>query len=170
MAYNALLPDEQRALAEKSPDYIGVEPTEEMAKWLWDNQFSAVAGDAVAFERSPPGRGKTAEALPPTVTLHQWLLGGWGMPIGELFDLEELASHCRKVGRWSFFLSSVPLKVGPSFLRFIPSCFLNCLKLRLCYESQLRSRMLKLYRFPAELQAHPTQWPFFEPLNSTLYQ
>ena len=34
------------------------------------------------------------------------------MPIGEYFDLEELAACCRVNGRWSFFLSSVPLKVS----------------------------------------------------------
>lgn len=45
------------------------------------------------------------------IALHEILLAGWGCPIGELFDLEELAEHCKKIGRWSFFLASVPLKV-----------------------------------------------------------
>ena len=43
--------------------------------------------------------------------LHEWLLAGWGLPIGELFDLEKLGEECKKRGRWSFFFSSVPLKV-----------------------------------------------------------
>lgn len=30
------------------------------------------------------------------------------MPIGELFDLENLGAHCKKVGKWSFFLVSKP--------------------------------------------------------------
>jgi hypothetical protein len=47
--------------------------------------------------------------------LHQWLLGGWGMPIGELFDLEGLAAHCKETRRKTFFLSSVPLKVSIEF-------------------------------------------------------
>jgi hypothetical protein len=38
--------------------------------------------------------------------LHEVLLAGWGMPIGELFDLEKLAEHCQKVKRWSFFVTS----------------------------------------------------------------
>ena len=42
----------------------------------------------------------------PKLLLHEVLLAGWGMPIGELFDLERLAEHCKRVGRWSFFLSS----------------------------------------------------------------
>lgn len=43
--------------------------------------------------------------------LHQWLLGGWGMLIGEMFDLEALAEKCRELGRSTFFLSSLPLNV-----------------------------------------------------------
>ena len=110
-AYDALSPAEQLALSKRPrPEFMGVEPTKENLQWLWESQFAAVAGDAPAFERSPVGQGKDENDAPPPVTLHQWLLGGWGMPIGELFDLEDLAEHCRKTGRWSFFLSSVPLK------------------------------------------------------------
>lgn len=29
--------------------------------------------------------------------------------LGELFDLEQLAQTCKEMGRWSFFLTSVPL-------------------------------------------------------------
>lgn len=39
-------------------------------------------------------------------SLHEVLLAGWGMPIGELFDLEKLAEYCKTEGRWSFFVSS----------------------------------------------------------------
>ena len=31
-----------------------------------------------------------------------------------MFDSEELAKHCRECRRWSFFLSSIPLKVSTS--------------------------------------------------------
>lgn len=33
------------------------------------------------------------------------------MPIGELFDLEDLADQCEKTQRWSFFFTSEPLNV-----------------------------------------------------------
>lgn len=33
---------------------VGVEGTEEAAKWIWNKRFSAVAGDAIAFEVIPP--------------------------------------------------------------------------------------------------------------------
>lgn len=35
---------------------VGVEGTEEVAKWIWDKGFSAVAGDAIAFEVLPPAK------------------------------------------------------------------------------------------------------------------
>jgi hypothetical protein len=82
---------------------IGVESCEEMVKWIWENQFTAVAGDMIAFE-ALPFQSKD-------YWLHEWLLAGWGLPIGELFDLEVLAAECKKWGKWSFFFGSVPLKV-----------------------------------------------------------
>lgn len=101
-----------------------------MLEFLWENQFAAVAGDAPAFERSPPdilgvgdddddeegetetGTEKETDTNKKSITLHGWLLAGWGMPIGELFDLEELAATCRELDRWEFFVCSVPLKVS----------------------------------------------------------
>ena len=35
---------------------IGVEGSKETAKWVWNNHFAAVAGDAIAFEQLPPKR------------------------------------------------------------------------------------------------------------------
>lgn len=52
----------------------------------------------------------------PAHVLHQWLLAGWGMPIGELFDLEGVAAECERQGRWAFWFGSVVLNV--SFLFF----------------------------------------------------
>ena len=34
----------------------GVEGSEESAKWIWNHHFSAVAGDAIAFENLPPAK------------------------------------------------------------------------------------------------------------------
>ncbi|PNP76573.1 hypothetical protein FNYG_09992 [Fusarium nygamai] len=106
--YNALSPQEQEDFPNRQPGgLLGLEATEESLKWLWDSGFSAIASDAAGFERGPA----TGAYNHPDVSIHQWALGGWGMPIGELFDLEELAEKCRERKRWTFFLTSVPLKV-----------------------------------------------------------
>lgn len=44
--------------------------------------------------------------------LHQWLLGGWGVMIGEMWDLERLCEKAEELKRWTCFVSSVPLKVS----------------------------------------------------------
>lgn len=43
--------------------------------------------------------------------LHETLLSGFGMPIGELMDLKELAAACKRAKRWTFFFTSQPLNV-----------------------------------------------------------
>ncbi|KAJ5884729.1 hypothetical protein N7495_009239 [Penicillium taxi] len=107
-AYNQLNDQERKDLAHRSsPNFQGVEATESMLRWLWDHQFAAVAGDAPSFERAPI-RGSHSD---PNFVLHEWLLAGWGTPIGEMFDLERLSAYCKATRRYSFFLSSMPLKV-----------------------------------------------------------
>ncbi|KAK7179063.1 uncharacterized protein CC84DRAFT_1197022 [Paraphaeosphaeria sporulosa] len=54
---------------------VGVQASQEFLSFLWQNQVAAVAGDSRSLEWQ----------------LHQWLLTGWGMPMGELFGLEELS-------------------------------------------------------------------------------
>ena len=104
-AYNQLSASEAQALAAvRTPPGIGVESSKEMLQWLWEKEFAAVAGDHPTFEAWPCQDRK--------FWLHEWLLAGWGMPIGELFDLERLVEECRRQGRWSFFFSSVPLHVS----------------------------------------------------------
>jgi len=88
---------------EPMPPIMGLEAGEPMLRWLWDHELSAIAGDMLALESQP---------FPETHTLHEWLIAGWGMPIGELFDLGRLAKECRARDKWSFFFSSVPLNVS----------------------------------------------------------
>ena len=108
-AFNSLSADEQKALSERPKvEVIGVDSSEEIIRWLWEHQFAAVVGDAVGFEQSPPN----APGSDPECILHNVLISGWGMPIGELFDLEGLAETCKRLKRSSFFFSSVPLKVS----------------------------------------------------------
>lgn len=122
-AYERLDKAAQEAIPQRpTPDFLGVEPSKETLQWIWDSAFAAVAGDAPSFERAPVEEQYAAvghtwagepweEDMRWGGLLHQWLLGGWGLPIGEMFDLETLSEKCKELGRWTFFLSSVPLKV-----------------------------------------------------------
>lgn len=104
-AYDKITPTERQALADMAtPPAIGVESSEETLKWLWENSFSAVVGDQPSFEAWP--------CQDPKFWLHEWCLAGWGLTLGELFDLEGLSKECEKRKRWTFFFSSMPLRVS----------------------------------------------------------
>jgi kynurenine formamidase len=112
-AYSQLSEAQAKALADiTSPPAVGIESSEQTLRWLWETGFAAVAGDMPSMEAWPCQNTQ--------FWLHEWLLAGWGMPIGELFDLERLSEECRRQGRWSFFFSSVPLRVS-KILRSISS-------------------------------------------------
>lgn len=82
-------------------EYVGVHGCEETVEWLWDQHFSAIAGDAIGFEAWPPQAPHR---------IHD-LIALWGLPIGELWDLEALAKECEAQKRWSFFFASAPLNL-----------------------------------------------------------
>ncbi|PVH97062.1 hypothetical protein DM02DRAFT_616811 [Periconia macrospinosa] len=116
---------EKSAYARSSnPQHAGLEGSEEMLRWIWNEGFAAVASDAVSFEVYPPkksyprGEGKNEVE---GVFMHEYLIAGWGMPIGELFDLEELSRRCREENRWDFFVASSPLNM-PGGVSSPPNC------------------------------------------------
>jgi hypothetical protein len=43
--------------------------------------------------------------------LHEYILPLWGMPLGEMLDLERLAVKCKESKRYTFFFSSMPANV-----------------------------------------------------------
>ncbi|KAI9734726.1 MAG: hypothetical protein M1818_006713 [Claussenomyces sp. TS43310] len=86
-----------------TPQHAGVDTSLDLLQWLWDSGLAAVAGDAISFEVFP--------TPPAALSLHEYLLAGWGMPIGELFDLETLAETCKQLHRYSFFLTSMPFNM-----------------------------------------------------------
>jgi hypothetical protein len=111
--YNALSIQDQQTFPDRQPGgLLGLEANRDSMRWLWESRFAAIASDAMGFERGPA----TGPYNDPDLSVHQWALAGWGMPIGEMFDLEVLAEKCAERGRWTFFLCSVPLKVSQSFL------------------------------------------------------
>lgn len=120
--YSALSAPERKALASKPPTFLGVQSSKAVAQWIWESGFAAVAGDAPSFEMSPlvgdhnkPGGLWSGEAWEEEMQggglLHQWLLGGWGVMIGEMWDLEGLCEKAAELNRATCFVSSMPLKV-----------------------------------------------------------
>jgi kynurenine formamidase len=93
-------PDARQAVMGPVPAVPGLEPTEAMAAFLWDLHVAAVASDTMAVEASRP-----ALDFP----LHRRLLPLLGIPLGELWVLDELADACAADGRYDAFVVSVPL-------------------------------------------------------------
>ncbi|OAL29455.1 hypothetical protein AYO20_09192 [Fonsecaea nubica] len=85
--------------------FAGVDCGEEVVEFLHDHYFSAVASDSPTFESWPPS------VKPGQEILHSFLLPLWGVPIGEMWDLDGLAELCKKTRRWEFFLTSCPANV-----------------------------------------------------------
>jgi sugar/nucleoside kinase (ribokinase family)/kynurenine formamidase len=85
---------------------VGIERSEAMAAYLWDAHIVAVAGDNPAVEVWPPVRDGGTFGF-----LHRMLIGQFGMAIGELWWLDDLAMSCRRDGRYEMLLTAAPLNV-----------------------------------------------------------
>jgi kynurenine formamidase len=85
------------------PTTSGLVASEEMAQFLWDEGFCAVAADNPAVEVLPGD--------PAIGSLHRRLIPALGMPLGELWDLDELAAACGEAGRYEVCVMSAPLRV-----------------------------------------------------------
>jgi len=107
--YSELSPEERARIAQPGELQItGLDQGEESLRFLWDNHFAAIASDNPDFEAYPPMKeGQPGEMM------HSTIIGLWGMPIGEMFDLDGLAAACAADRRYDFFFTSAPLnKLG----------------------------------------------------------
>lgn len=100
--YHKLGTAARQTLSTATPTFVGVEQSEEMLDFLHDNYFSAVAGDTPAFEAWPTNQNWS---------FHQFLLSCWGVPIGEMWDLEKLSEVCKERNQYAFYFSSMPANV-----------------------------------------------------------
>lgn len=98
-AYRAL-PDSRHEQYMARPSCDGVSAVEGTAEALWNMQVAALVADNPTVESQPGSRSAGF--------LHHRLLTMLGMPLGELFDLDALAEHCRAHGTWDFLFTSVP--------------------------------------------------------------
>jgi kynurenine formamidase len=95
--------DEVKAELARETVVPGIEGSQRVAQWLWDNHLAAVASDSPALEALPKGEGDDF--------LHLHMLALFGMPIGEMWNLELLAGDCAADGRYDFFITSAPLNI-----------------------------------------------------------
>lgn len=102
--------DRRRAMApERDLTAVGLEHTEGMARYLWDTHVSAVVSDSPAVEVWPPDASMEAA---PFGFLHNMLIGQFGMALGELWWLADLAADCRRDGVSTMLVTSAPLHVA----------------------------------------------------------
>ena len=92
-----------RATGENAIGVPGLDGSKATAGWLWDRQIAAIAADNVALEALP--------VVPEVGFQHRRVIALQGMPIGEFWDLDELAEDCAADGRYEFFLVSAPLYI-----------------------------------------------------------
>ncbi|MBK1783502.1 cyclase family protein [Prauserella cavernicola] len=104
-AYRALEPEGKAAIAAEKAGLssAGLAADESTAELLWDWHIAAVSADNPAVEVTP---GDAAVG-----SLHRRLLGLLGIPLGELFDFDELATRLAAESRSEFLFVSVPLAV-----------------------------------------------------------
>ncbi|KAF5351475.1 hypothetical protein D9757_012874 [Collybiopsis confluens] len=101
--YQNATQEDRDALVARPETFAGIEQSEDMKRFLWNNHFAAIASDQPALERWPKPEGVSY--------MHETLLALWGMPIGEMFDVEKLSEVCENTGRYTFFFSSWPLPI-----------------------------------------------------------
>ena len=76
-----------------------------VTQWLAERRVAFVASDTWGVEIFPPLA--TGESMP----VHCVLVRDLGMPLGEMFVLDELADACASRGRWEFFFTAHPLQI-----------------------------------------------------------
>jgi kynurenine formamidase len=104
-AYVAASAEQKAAMAPlEALKACGIEDSREMVEWFWDHRLAAVGTDCPAVEPWP-WDFKNEGAL------HYRTLCLLGLPIGEQFNLEDLAVDCAADQRYEFMLVSVPINL-----------------------------------------------------------
>lgn len=84
----------------------GIEHSEDMARYLWNLHIAVAASDTFAVECWPADFSPGAA---PFGFLHQMLIGSFGIALGELWWLHELAEDCLATGVHEGLLVAAPI-------------------------------------------------------------
>jgi kynurenine formamidase len=102
-AYLSLSRHQRAEIAAGEPAHPGLFGSQ-IPEYLWDHRIAAVASDNPALEAARPVTGID-------LVLHRILIARLGMPLGELWNLENLALDCAKDARFTFLLVSSPMNI-----------------------------------------------------------
>jgi kynurenine formamidase len=116
------LSEAERVAYNKVRKCAGLAQEEATVRWLWDHQVAVIAADNLGVEASPrhrdldrdfelPGQEVPAKGVDHNGMLHRPLIPLLGMPMGELWALDELAADCAADGVYEFLLVCKPLNV-----------------------------------------------------------
>ena len=122
LAWYRSLSYEQRAdyATHRVPPSCGLRPGTETARMLWNLHVAAAAADNPGFEVMPPGALHSPVALSVLRAqpehseewfLHSAIIAKLGLAIGELFDLDALATACHADRRYTCLFTSAPLNL-----------------------------------------------------------
>jgi kynurenine formamidase len=106
--FTAWYADQPQEVRERLPMKLsaaGLAHTEQVCEYLWDSHAAAIGSDTYAVEVWPADRRPEAH---PMGFLHHILIGQFGMALGELWWLADLAADCMKDGVYEAFFVSAP--------------------------------------------------------------
>ncbi|WP_410874612.1 cyclase family protein [Nocardia sp. A7] len=83
----------------------GLAHSEQVCRYLWNTHAAAIASDTFAVEAWP---ADTSPQAAPFGFIHQMLIGSFGMALGELWWLDDLARDCVATGIYEGMLVSAP--------------------------------------------------------------
>jgi kynurenine formamidase len=102
-SYDRCTPEQKGALSSfANVRAVGIEATQEMAAWLWDQRIAAIGTDSPGVEPLPADFSDEG-------ILHYRALPLLGLPLGELFVLAPLAEDCARDRRYEFMVVSAPM-------------------------------------------------------------
>jgi kynurenine formamidase len=102
-SYEQCTPEQKGALSSfANVKAAGIEATQEMVAWLWDQRVAAIGTDSPGVEPLPADFSDEG-------ILHYRALPLLGLPLGELFVLAPLAEDCARDGRYEFMVVSAPM-------------------------------------------------------------
>jgi kynurenine formamidase len=83
----------------------------DLPEWLWDNKIALFATDTFAVEVLPVVADSPFMTTAPEDSgmMHQELIAKLGVPLGELWNLTDLAQHSRRTGQWDALVTVKPL-------------------------------------------------------------